>query len=44
MGSIDAIRQRLSELKAAGANRVVVIPLEPAGGDRGWLLFEQLSG
>ena len=44
-GSIDDIRQRLGEQHQAGADRVVVIPLNAAGGARpDWKLLEQLSG
>ncbi len=44
-GSIDDIRQRLAEQQQAGADRVVVIPLNPAGGGQpDWQLLEQLVG
>lgn len=44
-GSIERIRDRLADQAAAGAGRVVVIPLNPAGGGQpDWKLLEQLSG
>ncbi|MGH1490309.1 MAG: LLM class flavin-dependent oxidoreductase [Acidimicrobiales bacterium] len=43
-GSIDDIRERLTAQQQAGAGRVVVIPLNPAGGGQpDWKLLEQLS-
>lgn len=43
-GSIDDIQARLAEQEQAGANRVVVIPLNPAGGGQpDWQLLEQLT-
>ncbi len=43
-GSLDDIRGRLSEQLEAGADRVVVIPLNPAGrGQPDWDLLEQLG-
>lgn len=43
-GSIDDIGSRLAEHEAAGANRVVVIPLNAAGGGQpDWSLLEQLA-
>lgn len=44
-GDRDAIGQRLDEQREAGASRVVVIPLNPAGGrEPHWDLLEQLTG
>ena len=44
-GSIDDIRRRLVEQQAAGTDRVVVIPLNPAGGGNpDWNLLQQLNG
>ena len=42
--SIDDIRDRLAAQAEAGADRVVVIPLNPAGGGRpDWALLDQLG-
>ena len=44
-GTIDDIRTRLDDQREAGASRVVVIPLNPAGGaEPHWELVEQLAG
>lgn len=44
-GTIDDIRARLEAQHDAGASRVVVIPLNPAGGaEPHWELLEQLAG
>jgi probable F420-dependent oxidoreductase len=43
-GSVEQIKERLDEQHHAGANRVVVIPLNAAGGGApDWNLLEQLS-
>jgi probable F420-dependent oxidoreductase len=42
-GSVDDIRRRLSEQRQAGATRVVIIPLNAAGGgEPDWELLDQL--
>lgn len=44
-GSLDEIRNRLVKQQDAGASRVVVIPLNPAGGGQpDWKLLEGLAG
>ena len=43
-GTIDAIRERLEDQRRAGASRVVVIPLNPAGGSEPhWELLDHLA-
>lgn len=45
-GDIETIQERLGAHRAAGANEVVVVPLNPEGGGRAphWSLLEGLAG
>jgi probable F420-dependent oxidoreductase len=44
-GSIEDIQARIAEQKEAGATRVVVVPLNAAGGGKpDWQLLEELAG